>query len=156
VATPHEEEKIEVTIEDREVARAALVERMARKHPERPAPRWFDAGDVAMVAACAAALEGGADEKLIGLRDAISGAFLVSKDGAPTVRFIWEKLDHFLDHVERGRRRRLAQERAAQRAAAARERRPQPPEEAVGIPEEARAELERLFGPGWSAKHARS
>jgi hypothetical protein len=38
--------------------------------------------------------------------DAIAGAFIASKDGAPTARFIWEKLDHSFDRVERGRRRR--------------------------------------------------
>jgi hypothetical protein len=77
---------------------------------------WSDA--VAMVAACAAALGGDAEAKMLAQRDAIAGAFVVSKDGPPTVRFIWEKLDHFLDHVERGRRRRLTRERAAGRRAA--------------------------------------
>jgi hypothetical protein len=50
-------------------------------------------------------------------RDAIAGAFLLSKNGAPTVRFIWGKLDHFFDHVERGRRRRLEIESAEQSCA---------------------------------------
>ncbi|MGH7439847.1 MAG: hypothetical protein ACRENE_29515, partial [Polyangiaceae bacterium] len=71
-----------------------------------------------MVAVCAAALEGDAKTAMLAQRDAIAGAFLASKDGPPTVRFIWGTFDHFLDHVERGRRRRIAEERAAARRAA--------------------------------------
>jgi PAS domain S-box-containing protein len=37
--------------------------------------------------------------------EAIDGAFHASKDGPPTARFIWGKLEHFLDHLERGGRR---------------------------------------------------
>jgi hypothetical protein len=148
-----EEQEPVVTTEDEEVARLALAERMARKHPKRPAPKWFDAGELAMVGACVAALGGDAETKLAAQRDAIAGAFLVSKDGPPTVRFIWEKLDHFLDHVERGRLRRVAEERAARRAAAAQapatERTPSGP---TPIPGEVVAELERLFGPGWRSR----
>ena len=51
-----------------------------------------------MVAARAAAVGGDAETKMQAQRDAIAGAFVASKDGPPTVRFIWEKLDHFLDH----------------------------------------------------------
>jgi hypothetical protein len=75
---------------------------MKRKHPTRSAPRWFDAGELATVSACSAALEGDAEAKLTAHRDAIAGAFLASRDGPPTVHFIWSKLDHFFDHVERG------------------------------------------------------
>jgi len=151
-----EEQQIEISKQDEEIACRALAERMLRKHPTRPAPRWFDASDVAMVAACAAALESSEQAKMLALRDAIAGAFLVSKDGAPTVRFIWEKLEHFLDHVERGRRRRLSVEKAARCAAepatGARSRALRTPAPAP-MPEEVRAELERLFGPRWSASH---
>ncbi len=145
-----EEQKVDDTKEDEGIARKALAARMERKHPKRPAPRWFDAGELAMVAACAAALEGDGDAKMLAQRDAISGAFLVSKDGPPTVRFIWEKLDHFLDHVGRGRRRRLADERAARLRA-----NPEPPPHVARVPslgvpsEQIHADLERLFGPGW-------
>jgi hypothetical protein len=38
-------------------------------------------------------------------REAIAAAFCASKDGPPTARFIWERLEHFLDHVERGRKK---------------------------------------------------
>jgi hypothetical protein len=152
---PTEEEQGQVTREDEEVARRALVERMAKKHPTSTAPRWFDAGELAMVSACAAAIEGNVDAKVLAQRDAIAGAFLASKDGPPTVRFIWGKLDHFLDHVERGRRRRLADERAARRSPEASEhhsgaRLAQP----TPIPGEVIAELERLFGPGWKTNRA--
>ena len=91
-----EENSIVLSEEDRAVARAALAERMKRKHPTRSAPRWFDVGDLAMVTACSSAIDGGGDTKLQAHREAIVGAFLVSKDGPPTVRFIWGKLDHFL------------------------------------------------------------
>lgn len=145
-----EEQQVGAPGEDQEVAREALAERMKRKHPKRPPPRWFDAGEVALVAACSASLEGDAAEKLATHRDAIVGAFLASKDGAPTVRFIWEKLDHFFDHVERGRRRRLADERAARRQADS-----APAPRATRLPSPAipyarmNADLERLFGRGW-------
>jgi hypothetical protein len=150
-----EEQKLEVTEEDREVARVALVERMARKHPTRAAPRWFDPDEVALVASCASAHGGDRDAKTRGLRDAIGNAFAVSKDGPPTVRFIWGKLDHFLDHVERGRRRRLAEERNARMRAdthgAERALRPALAPSPRVPHEQMATDLERLFGPGWSA-----
>jgi hypothetical protein len=37
----------------------------------------------------------------------------MSKDGPPSARFIWENLEHFFDHVDRGRRRHIAEERNA-------------------------------------------
>jgi hypothetical protein len=144
---PPEEQQVEVTKADEDIACRALAERMAKKHPMRPAPRWFDVGDVAMVAACAAALGGDAEAKMTAQRDAIAGAFLVSKDGPPTVRFIWEKLDHFLDHVDRGHRRRLAEERAMHRITPPAPRaRPVAP---TPMPDDIAAELEKLFGPRW-------
>jgi hypothetical protein len=104
--TPFEqEEQAIVTREDREVARWALRERMKRKHPRQPPPRWFDRSDVDMVARCSAAVEGDRAAKEQALREAIAGAFCASKEGPPTARFIWEKLEHFFEHVERGRRK---------------------------------------------------
>jgi hypothetical protein len=152
---PSEEQQAQVTKEDEEVARRALAERMTRKHPTRPAPRWFDASEVALVAACAAALEGDAEAKMLAQRDAIAGAFAASKDGPPTVRFIWEKLDHFLDHVDRGRRRRVALEREARRTV----ERERPVERTrvaalAPMPDSVLADLEKLFGPGWRRSHA--
>jgi hypothetical protein len=149
-----EEPRIDIGREDEEVARCALVERMKRKHPTRPAPRWFDAGEIAMVGACTAMLGGDPETKLLAHRDAIAGAFLVSKNGPPTVRFIWQKLDHFLDHLERGRRRRLAEERMARVPGSAARAGPAPNLTrapcAPRIPrEQITADLERIFGPGW-------
>jgi hypothetical protein len=149
---PAEEKQVEVTKEDEEIARKALRARMDRKHPTRPAPRWFDARELAMVAACVATVGGDAEAKRLAQSDAISGAFTASKDGPPTVRFIWEKLDHFLDHVERGRQRRLAEERNARMRAAAERSAPRPirAPAAPSIPyEQMAADLEKLFGADW-------
>ncbi len=150
-----EEQAAPVSEEDRDLARIALGERMTRKHPTRPAARYFDAGDVALVAACASALDGDGGVKMLALRDAIGGAFLASKEGPPTVRFIWGKLDHFLDHVERGRRRRLADERderlRASHNGASHAAFPKsaPAGESAVSHAQMKADLERLFGPGW-------
>jgi hypothetical protein len=113
--TTVEEEQPRVTQVDREIARIALAERMKRKHPKRSPPRWFDRADVEMVAFCAAAIDGDREAKLQALRESIFGAFSASKDGAPTSRFIWAKLEHFLEHVEQGRRRAQVEERDARR-----------------------------------------
>jgi Helix-turn-helix domain len=118
-ATPREpepeEEQPMVTKVDREIARVALAERMKRKHPERPPPRWYDRADVEMVARCTAAVEGDRETKLAANRAAIDGALCASKEGAPTARFIWAKLEHFLDHVERGSRKAAAEARDVER-----------------------------------------
>ncbi len=150
-----EENSIPISEEDRAVARAALAERMKRKHPTRPAPRWFDGGDLAIVAACSSAIEGDGDAKLQAHREAIVGAFLASKEGPPTVRFIWGKLEHFLDHVERGRRRLRAEHASKLRS----EREVARATRVIGTPtpaishEQMTADIERLFGPGWRASH---
>jgi hypothetical protein len=104
-----------------------------------------------MVAACVAALAGDAEAKMIAQRDAIAGAFLLSKERPPTVRFIWEKLDHFLDHLECGRRRRLAEERAAARSMA--DDAPQPTPARHAVPDDVLVELQNLFGAGWVKSH---
>jgi hypothetical protein len=155
-STPTEEENsIPISEEDRAVARAALAERMKRKHPTRSAPRWFDGGDLAIVAACSSAIEGDGDAKLQAHREAIVGAFLASKEGPPTVRFIWGKLEHFLDHVERGRRRLRADHASKLRS----EREVAPATRVIGTPapaishEQMTADIERLFGPGWRTPH---
>jgi hypothetical protein len=75
----------------------------------------------------------------------------VSKNGPPTVRFIWGKLDYFLDHVERGRRR-LARERDAP-LCSEREAGPELRKtDALGPPisqAQMATDLERLFGARW-------
>jgi hypothetical protein len=134
--------------EDEEVARLALVERMRRRYPARPTPDpavWrFDAGDVAMVAACSAAIEGDREAKLAVHRAALTGAFAASKEGPPTVRFTWGTLEHFFDHVERGRRQLRAEEperRPAQR------RGREAPASLVDA-DRIQADRVRIFGPG--------
>jgi hypothetical protein len=108
-----------------------------------------------MVAACSAAAGGDAETKMKAQRDAIAGAFMASKNGPPTVRFIWEKLDHFLDHVDRGRSRRLAEEREARTRA---RRDAGAPTRVAPVPfttiprEQMTADLRQLFGPGWKAR----
>jgi len=97
-----QEEQPRVCKEDREIARWALGERMKHKHPKRIPPRWFDRHDVEMVARCVAAVEGDRAAKEQAQREAIAGAFCASRDGPPTARFVWEKLEHFFEHVERG------------------------------------------------------
>ncbi len=121
----------------------------------RPAPRWFDRcwRTRDQVSACSAALARAiAETKLLAHCDAIAGACSWSRrKRPPTVRFIWQKLDHFFDHVDRGRRRRLAEERAAQLRARKAEPAPQPIRlQSPAIPcDRMDADLERLFGPGW-------
>jgi hypothetical protein len=142
--------------EDREVAQLALVERMRRKHPTRliPATRAFDPDEIAMVAACSAAVDGDREAKLAAHRQALTGAFAASKDGAPTVRFTWGTLDHFLDHVERGRRELQSAERERRRRermpSAARASTPRGPGAVpVVAADEMRADLARIFGGAW-------
>jgi hypothetical protein len=146
-----EQQQVEFAEDDKETARVALGERMARKYPTRRAPRWFDAGDVAMVAACSSALEGDREAKLQAHHEAIVGAFCASRNGAPTVRFVWGKLDHFFDHLERGRRKLRAEREAQLRA----EREVEPTQRVTRVaapwipPAQVQADLERVFGPGW-------
>jgi hypothetical protein len=153
-AATTKEQKLAVTKEDEEIAQKALAARMQRKHPTRRPPRWFDAGELVIVAACSAAIEGDAETKLLAHSDAIAGAFIASRDGPPTVRFIWEKLDHFFDHVDRGRRRRLADERKVRMRldAECAESAPEPTRvhAATRVPyEQMSVDLEKLFGRDW-------
>jgi hypothetical protein len=112
-----EQEQPTVTQTDREIARVALADRTKRKHPKRSPPRWFDRADVEMVAICAASIEGDRESKLQALRHSVTGAFCSSRDGPPTSRFIWGKVEHFLEHLELGRRKAYAEKREAQRRA---------------------------------------
>jgi hypothetical protein len=151
----------EVLLLDREtdggdagVARLALAEHFARRYPGRRAPRDFDGADVARVARCAAAIDGDEGTKLRALRDAIDGAFEASHQ-APTVRFIWERLEHFFAHVERG-------ERARERTAPASVTTPWASTDVVvpapaaaeegPSPAQMQADLDKLFGPGWRTR----
>jgi hypothetical protein len=140
-----EQEQPVVTPKDREVARLALAERLRRKHPKRPPPRWFDREDVEMVAACAAAVDGDRETKLAALFDALEGAFSASKDGPPTSRFVWGRLEHFFEHAELGRRKVRVRQAAANdppgRGRRAQERPPAPSREELA---KTRAEFEAL------------
>ncbi len=128
--------------DDLAIARVALAEHFQRRYPDRPAPRLFDERDVQSVARCAAATSGDRETRLRTLRDAIDGAFRTSAR-APTVRFVWDKLEHFFEHAERGRRAR------AHVAASVRP----PPEPDVPIPAaQLEADLVKLFGPSWRTK----
>jgi DNA-binding MarR family transcriptional regulator len=129
-----QEEKLDV---DRQTAREALAELVAKKYPRRPTPRVFDATALALATACSSSIEGGHEQKLAALRFAIAGAWTVS-DGPPSARFIFGALEHFVDHVERGQGRARALERVAH----------SPPREAVAKPLELdeRAELDDVLG----------
>jgi hypothetical protein len=140
---PTEEQQSSASLEDREIARMVLLERFERKHPERPVPRCVDANDLALVAAAAHALGGAPDTKLEALRDALAGAFASSKDRHPTVRFIWGHLEHLLDHADRGRKARLASERAARPAVTERVATPPERSDRVGHAQMV-ADLDRL------------
>jgi hypothetical protein len=170
MAMRDEEEQPIVCKEDREIARWALAERMKRKHPKRPPPRWFDRIDIEMVARCTATIEGDRSAKEQAQREAITGAFCASKDGPPTARFIWERLEHFLEHVERGRRklrseaaldvkRHLADQRIARMAVEGALGDDAACTEQVHTPrvprEQMSADLEKLFGPSWRTRFFR-
>jgi hypothetical protein len=108
-----------------------------------------------MVAACSSVIDGDGEAKRQAHREAIVGAFLVSKEGPPTVRFVWGKLEHFLDHVERGRRRLRAEHASKLRS----ERDVNAAARVIATPapaishEQMTADIERLFGPGWRSPH---
>jgi hypothetical protein len=139
---------------DAGVARLALAEHFARRYPGRRAPRDFDGADVARVARCVAAIDGDERTKLRALRDPIDGAFQASHQ-APTVRFIWERLEHFFAHAERG-------ERGRDRTALASASTPRgstdvlvpAPAAAAERPSPAQmqADLDKLLGPGWRTR----
>jgi len=135
--------RLEITEEDRQTARTALTEHFQRRYPGRPAPRFFDDRDVEHVARCVAATEGDRETKLRSQRDAIEGAFRASRR-APTVRYVWEKLEHFFEHAERGRRPPAGEERKQVAPA---------PQSVECVPvEQLEADLVRLFGASWKAR----
>jgi hypothetical protein len=116
---PDEKQQPIVSQVDRQIARWALAERMKRKYPKRPPPRWYDQSDVEMVAICTAAVDGDRAAKEQAQREAIVGAFSSSKTGPPTALFIWGKLAHFFEHVECGKRKLATDAREMQRRAQA-------------------------------------
>ncbi|MFI5299825.1 MAG: hypothetical protein ACHREM_17190 [Polyangiales bacterium] len=107
-ATDVDADSPKITDEDRAIARAALEDRWRRRFPGRNVPRWFDRHDVELIARCSTILDGDIDSKIDAHRAALDGAFAASRNGPPTARFIWGSLEHFLGHVERGARRKVA------------------------------------------------
>jgi hypothetical protein len=74
-----------------------------------------------MVALTSRAVAGDRDAKFRAQCDAITGAFESSKDGPPTVSYIWNNVGHFLEHEERGRSlRNRDQDRDDRRSATSR------------------------------------
>jgi hypothetical protein len=137
--------------EEGDLARIALGEYFRRRHPRHSTPpERFDPEDVDAVTRCARAVDGDREAKLESLRDAIEGAFRLSKGGAPSVRFIWGRREHFLDHAERGRRARVPRkEREGVRTPSPVHPRAATPAEGRVPPDQLEADLVRLFGPGW-------
>jgi hypothetical protein len=133
----------EITEEDRETARIALTEHFRRRYPGRPAPRFFDEREIERVARCAAATQGDRETRLRTQRDALDGAFRASTR-APTVRYVWEKLEHFFEHAERGRRARAVED--------GRPATPALPTEGCVPVERLEADLVRLFGATWKTR----
>jgi hypothetical protein len=102
------------------IAREALTAYLVRKEPTITPPRLFRAEHVAMVQACAELVPGDEFMRILAMNDAIDGAWQVSKGREPTLGFIFGDVGHFLDHLKRGRGRRMASERTRERAAAPR------------------------------------
>jgi hypothetical protein len=140
----------------REIALDVLAEYFRRRHPGMAPVRAFDAHDVDAVARCARSVSGDHDAKLRALLDAVEGAFAVSPR-PPTVRFVWGRIEHFLVHVERGRKARLRREREAAQPNDDAHRAVTPRQAATlddasrgCVPrEQLAADLARLFGPTW-------
>jgi hypothetical protein len=102
---PKEEILFEVTRDDREIAKEALTLRALRKTPRQTPPSWWDNAIIELVALRVAQTTGSREEKLDMQKHALLGAWLVSRERAPTVRFIWAEQEHFLEHVESGRKK---------------------------------------------------
>lgn len=128
---------------EREIAEGALAELRRRRHPSSAAPRWFDSVAIELVARCAREWGGDVAGARLAMQDAISGAWLASKDRPPTVKFIWGTVDHFLDHAHRGQTRRRAIERAERLVTPTAKREPKV---TIATPDQIAAELARLFG----------
>lgn len=96
------------------LAREALAAHFVRAFPGLRAPTVADPVELLQVMACLRLVHEG--DRRLTLRDSMDGAWIASKDRAPSAKFIWASPDYFARHAERGRARRLA---AAARAHAA-------------------------------------
>jgi hypothetical protein len=101
--TPVQAAPVGETPSDTEVAQEALATLYRLRHPSSPEPAPFRPDEVALVVARTRSCAGDADAKRALHRDAMRGAFLVSRGGPPTVRFVWGRMEHFLAHAARGR-----------------------------------------------------
>jgi hypothetical protein len=90
-------------LSDIEIARDALATLYRRRHPSGTVPRVFSPDEMAFVIQCTQACDGDPDEKRFLHQLAVRGAFLVSRGGPPSSRFVWGRMAHFLAHVARGR-----------------------------------------------------
>jgi hypothetical protein len=141
------------------IVRLALTEWSQRRSPGAPSALRWNRADEERALQCAATVNGTAETKLQALRDSIEGALRVS-NGPPTTRFIWGNTAHFEGHLRRGRAARLAAQQGAatapppaQTAAEAGASSAPPAAPAPRVSKETMAaDLERLFGPSWSAK----
>ncbi len=95
-----------------ERARGALAARRVRRHPGRHLSVTATRQEIALVVACAAALDGSGEARRLALRDALEGAWETSS-GPPSVKFIFGSVEHFLSHEARGRTARERSVRAA-------------------------------------------
>jgi len=139
----------DVTDVDRDVARIALTDCFRLLHPAA-VPRTCDDADVDRVAMCAASIDGDAQVKLQALRDSLAGARRASRrtnGSPPTVRYIWGRIEHFLNHAERGRRLRTVADR---QICIPVDTGPSTPQ-AGPSREQMDADMTRLFGPTWRA-----
>ena len=85
----------------------ALAALFRRTNPGVPLPRTCKAAHVRIVEACTASGDWNADAARQMHLDAIEGAFTRSTSGAPTPKFIWGQLCHFLANARIGRAARL-------------------------------------------------
>jgi hypothetical protein len=98
----------------------ALAIHHAKKRPGQRPPRIWDQDAIDTVRACLAKLsDRPLDEQRELVRDAIAGGIVRSREGFPTIRFLFGSVEHFLDHADAGKSARfLAVARARQKRAA--------------------------------------
>jgi hypothetical protein len=104
------------------LARETLAAHHARKHPDMPPPRLWNAANVALVVACLNALPGDIEAQRELVRDALSGAVGSSRKGFPTLGFVFGRAEWTLDHAAAGKRMRLADAARARQVRAKQER----------------------------------
>lgn len=117
VEAPEQKAEVLISSEDRATAREILTHYARRRHPKRSPPSSFDPDVVDLVALRAAQTEGDQPAKFEALRAAVVGAFVISRERPPTIRYVFGAQEHFLAHVDRGRAKAEGDARAARRRA---------------------------------------